>query len=41
MAENTGCGEARGMRGEEGAAGGAKGTGVREIRGALKMECSS
>lgn len=36
-----GVGGARGMRGDEEAAGGEKGTRVREIRGALKMECSS
>ena len=38
---NTGCGRSGGLRQEEGAAGGAKGKGLREIRGALKRELSS
>lgn len=38
---NTGCGRSLGLRQEDGAAGGAKGKGLSEIRGALKMERSS
>lgn len=40
-AAETRCGRGWGLRQEEGAAGGAKGKGLREIRGALKMERSS